>query len=373
MEEYLKKYKVTITTKGPVYIGSGKNIGKKEYYIDNKNNKIWIFDMKKFFEGISKLGLDKKYQDYLFNKDSKNLNSFVAENNIKNSLEKWVSYKIDFSDLVKGNNNEVRNKNINTFIKQRENENYIPGSSLKGAIRTALLTADLIENKEKYNDIREDEKVYECANKIEKICFNILEKDKDDKSNSTNDIMSCIRVSDSDPIEKDRMMVTKRKEFKAARKDFDSSEEQENSLSVFYECIKPGTTITTYLTIDTSKQDKIDIDKIKKAISIYAEKYYTNYSSTFSCADRLKKNTLILGGYSGFASKTINYALFDGDKKKAVMMNGNIFNNAGRAIKKHKHREDYKRYGISPRTYKFANVSGKNLGVGLVELKFEEE
>ena len=54
-------------------------------------------------------------------------------------------------------------------------------------------------------------------------------------------------------------------------------------------------------------------------------------------------------------------------------MNGNIFNNAGSAIKKHKHREDYKRYGISPRTYKFANVSGKNLGVGLVELKFEEE
>ena len=100
MQDYLKKYKVTITTKGPVYIGSGKNIGKKEYYIDNKNNKIWIFDMKKFFEGISKLGLDKKYQDYLFNKDSKNLNSFVAENNIKNSLEKWVSYKIDFSDLV---------------------------------------------------------------------------------------------------------------------------------------------------------------------------------------------------------------------------------------------------------------------------------
>ena len=38
MQQYMSTYKVTLETKGPLYIGSGKQLGKKEY-IHNRTKK----------------------------------------------------------------------------------------------------------------------------------------------------------------------------------------------------------------------------------------------------------------------------------------------------------------------------------------------
>ena len=38
MQQYMSTYKVTLETKGPLYIGSGKQLGKKEY-IHNRQKK----------------------------------------------------------------------------------------------------------------------------------------------------------------------------------------------------------------------------------------------------------------------------------------------------------------------------------------------
>lgn len=41
MQQYMSTYKVTLETKGPLYIGSGKQLGKKEYiFITDKKKKL---------------------------------------------------------------------------------------------------------------------------------------------------------------------------------------------------------------------------------------------------------------------------------------------------------------------------------------------
>lgn len=58
MREYLKTYKITLTTTGPVYIGSGKSFGKKEYVFIS-GNEVGIVDISKLYAMIQKKHLGK--------------------------------------------------------------------------------------------------------------------------------------------------------------------------------------------------------------------------------------------------------------------------------------------------------------------------
>lgn len=42
MQQYMSTYKVTLETKGPLYIGSGKQLGKKEYIHNRQEKEIVV-------------------------------------------------------------------------------------------------------------------------------------------------------------------------------------------------------------------------------------------------------------------------------------------------------------------------------------------
>ena len=42
MQQYMSTYKVTLETKGPLYIGSGKQLGKKEYIHNRQKKEIVV-------------------------------------------------------------------------------------------------------------------------------------------------------------------------------------------------------------------------------------------------------------------------------------------------------------------------------------------
>ena len=51
MESYLKHYKMKLKTLAPLYIGSGKEVTKKQYIF--ANNKIYVIDVPKFLKFIA--------------------------------------------------------------------------------------------------------------------------------------------------------------------------------------------------------------------------------------------------------------------------------------------------------------------------------
>jgi CRISPR-associated protein Csm5 len=143
--------KIYIKTLTPIHVGTGKSISEIEYLIESGYFYRLYFDFlsetaynsgnTKFIEWIteisSRMSADRISSDELsrLRKDfnlikfiNKNLNNSISQNQL---LEKSL-YKIPCDSLGD-------KKLLMEGIKTSNNEFYIPGSSLKGALRTALL------------------------------------------------------------------------------------------------------------------------------------------------------------------------------------------------------------------------------------------
>ncbi len=158
-------YKLKIKTLTPIHIGSGRTIGifdiKKigntiyrlnidhcfRFVLDKIGNdgldKLNRWAEKKSKE-IDKYGQSKKQKDYqidVFNFVERFLNNreLSEELTIKIQNDKsFIQYKIH-------SNKEIR-KTVSEIIKTANNELYIPGSSVKGMLRTALATQYMLDN-----------------------------------------------------------------------------------------------------------------------------------------------------------------------------------------------------------------------------------
>ena len=53
----MSTYKVTLETKGPLYIGSGKQLGKKEYIHNRQKKEIVVPNLIKMYQQLKKKNL----------------------------------------------------------------------------------------------------------------------------------------------------------------------------------------------------------------------------------------------------------------------------------------------------------------------------
>lgn len=163
----------------PLFIGSGKVYSQLDY-IHHEDN-IYIVDFDKLLKQIPTEVIDDLTSD--INKNFKN-NIWLGD--IKDFLSK---YHINWKQIVEKEYElmgAIGKNEINQFIKTGD-QIYIPGSSVKGAIRTAMLFRIL----EMYPD------------KKKKIVGSIIERFNDQQINKliqddgSNDLLRALIVSDS--------------------------------------------------------------------------------------------------------------------------------------------------------------------------------
>lgn len=65
MEECLKTYQVVMRTVGPLFIGSGREINKKEYLFLNGKKQVAIPDIQKLYFELSKRRKAEAFEEYL--------------------------------------------------------------------------------------------------------------------------------------------------------------------------------------------------------------------------------------------------------------------------------------------------------------------
>jgi CRISPR-associated protein Csm5 len=122
------KYEMEILT--PLHIGSGEKIYPLEYVIDKEFIRV----------NMDKLFAEPSFQREMFIRESKKrdfyLGAFDKNNSLKYPLYETAVALSTASELT--NNLGTPNALVLDFIKEGKNF-YIPGSSLKGAIRTAML------------------------------------------------------------------------------------------------------------------------------------------------------------------------------------------------------------------------------------------
>lgn len=82
MQQYMSTYKVTLETKGPLYIGSGKQLGKKEYIHNRQKKEIVVPNLIKMYQQLKKKNLTGEYEKFLLNPKEKDLYMWLVNKGI---------------------------------------------------------------------------------------------------------------------------------------------------------------------------------------------------------------------------------------------------------------------------------------------------
>jgi CRISPR-associated protein Csm5 len=163
--EFLKTYKVTLTPLSPIHIGCGEDFEPTNYVIDAEQQLLYGFDPshatlpENLAEQLGRLGESGNWlRVQTFFRDNSNYfkpQAFVLMP-VANGVARDYKSKVGEVANVEADGRQVINQlSIERHMHSR-NMPYVPGSSLKGALRTALM--DRINDKRPVTD--RDEKKY---------------------------------------------------------------------------------------------------------------------------------------------------------------------------------------------------------------------
>ena len=263
-------------------------------------------------------------------------------------------------------------KEIHQFQRDAYGRAYIPGSSLKGALRTAWLVHLLLhetpapgkkrtlEAFEVNHDYVFPEGSY--ANKLR-------------SGAAADDILDSIfrgvQVSDSAPIDNDKLILTGRtliSPLSAAR--VEAFDGDAKDLPLYQECVRPGETIRFRLTLDQSILNRyahpITKDALLEAIAEFSRFYQDAFLSHFPqghpVANIPDTPHLILGGGTGFLSKTVGYPYLKDDYAAALKWTQRILQT------QHGRHEADISLGVSPHRARYVTYAGKRYPAGFCEV-----
>ena len=341
MNDYLKSYKACINVHSPLYIGSGQEYTKKEYIFEN--NTVSIVDLKKLSDLIYKKNLFTRFSDFMTGNE-KDLYKWLQSCFSQREIDSIIHYFFSTSNV------NFRKQEIKTCIKDPFCHPYIPGSSIKGYIRTALLALEISRHPKDYSEFKN--KFISCNKKeLEKLTSDI---EKTAFGSFSESKMSGIIVSDSKPVSTDNLVLCEKIDL--------HSNGKESVPNTYYEAIKPGTKNWFTITIDSTKCDYTK-DDIMNAIKLFAKQYKENYLFKFKEIELNKYvNTIWLGGNTGYPTKTIAYNLFGKDTGvgQVCKILGNSFQN----------NKNDNSCAVSPHCLNATNYNGKLYNMGECTLAF---
>lgn len=363
MKRVLKTYQLELEVCGPVYVGSGMEIQKKEYLFLNRNT-VGIIDIDKLYMLAKKKHLEIEFEKFMVVDGREDLKHWVERNRISlDEIKCCMKYKINVGDIQM----EKGRMQIMNFMRDPYGNPYIPGSSIKGMLRTILLAADIMKNPLYYKQdvqkikmeldgpIRNRNILQKNIGGIEEKAFHKLNRTEKSKD-AVNDIMSGIIISDSKPLSNEDMILCQKWEYH-----IDGSSK---TLNLLRECVKPGTVIKTCMKVDESI-NQITSEKIMEAVKKFYQFYYSVFQSKYPIADQMFDETVFLGGGSGFVSKTVIYSLLG--EREGVQAVQDIFDKTY-VPKEHKHYKDC-RLGVSPHVLKCTKYCGKTYMMGQCKFK----
>lgn len=365
MKEYLKTYRIKITALSPIHIGSGEKINKKEYIYLPRNHQVLIPDIEKMYGDLQKKGLGKAYMEYLLSNGSRGpaLGQWLKQSQVPVAqYTAWKKYEMDAGEVFVAQ--AARPKEIDAFIKDAYGMPYIPGSSIKGMIRTALIAWEIRKDPEKYTANREKISASSRERANRKVClsketsaleqqiFYTLNRDQKKMSSAVNDNLAGLRVGDSYPIPVEQLTLSQKIDY--------TLDGQEKPLPLLRETLKPGTEIEADITIDTTLCP-YTMEDIIKALDFFQKVCYKYFYSRFRRGTE-KPGIIWLGGGCGFLSKTILYPLYG---SQAVRIIDNIYKNTlGNSYRTHKHAKDIG-LKIAPHVCKCTKYEGKLYDMGM--------
>lgn len=356
MKSFPKVHHVQLDVRSPLHVGDGTTITKKEYHV--ANGKIQILDIPKLYGALSGKGAtaEKEFEDYLLLKKTFTTVPDLARR-YSLRLQDYVRYELDNSL----DREDFKKLEIKAFIKDPYGYPYIPGSSLKGAIRTALIAYRIYHSS--------DLKSY-FMNGFDPNQRDIgrFSRELEKKFDGPGDrkFLSGLTVSDSKPVTENNALVLAQK----IDYSLDLKSPREHPLPIFREALRPKIKVDFTITLDTDSLGGIDINYIREALDFHQKQAYRYFHQVIDkdIGDD-HDGTIWLGGGAGFTSKSIIYQIFE---DQAFKVANDIFRSqlSPKIYQKHNHDKEEYRSKLTPHMGKCTMYNNLLYDMGRARITF---
>lgn len=368
----------------PINISDGIVLGAKDYLYDSRRQKVYFLNLHQWHMFIYKHMLLKKYESYLANfRDKQSLLEWLRMQGYDiDDVRTVITSEAQATVNLMENEKKKTLNDINRHIQQPDGSLYVPGSSIKGVFRTAILYSLLQK--------RQDVKVKYWRQVQEKISSNYFKPYKDFKklmSDLENELLHTLRLLDGDNRSNNAVRSAMRglqvSDTYASRNMqtailqkvdgwFDKfGKASPKKLPIFRECMLPEAELFFDVKIEKAVMNTIGInsvdDLLKATHSFFAavtdllqQAFEKEYQEAFQ---GVAAGNMFLGGNTGFLSKTL-LAMLAPDKDTAK---NTIKVLLDKSFKNHKHLLRDK--VIAPRTLKCTNYNGKLMLMGVAEVR----
>lgn len=394
----------------PINIADGVTLRAKDYLYDARQRRVYFLNLHAWHWFVYKHKLLDKYEKYISNfKDRKSLLEWLQEQGygLENLQDVISSEAQADAGLVDAEKKTLHD--INRHIQQSDGSLYVPGSSIKGVFRTAILykilqkrqdikskywcyikqQVDIIEKLMKeerkprelqimpYSVIKK--KKNQATKEIDKLIASLesellhtlrLKDDKERNISNKKAICSAMRgLQVSDTYASRNMQTAILQKVDGGFDKFGKASPKK--LPIFRECMLPEAELFFVVKIEKSVMNTIAInsvdDLLKATHSFFAavtdllqQAFGKEYQEAFQ---GVAAGNMFLGGNTGFLSKTL-LAMLAPDKDTAK---NTIKVLLDKSFKTHKHflRDKV----IAPRTLKCTNYNGKLMLMGVAEVR----
>lgn len=368
----------------PTFIGgnSENNLIKSQYIYNPKAQNVIIIDEKKFIHFLYERKLTRSYLSFIeLNNRRRNpepLNTWFKKEKVSGEIGKLVKRVISSKNVDGKTMND-----IHCFQKDIYGNPFIPGSSIKGGIRTAL-ACHVISKRQKefdrqrnalrdlffekgYTNPREQKRSLKTINREMEEQLFTYPLDRRTKIKST----AGLSIGDSSPFKATDLCLVQ-------KEDYTHGKDYPFRMPVFRECLKPKSQTSFSITYDVLKSDqKLGYEEpldVLEALYTTSElligkdgvfRVYKDLNTFLPQWDETA-GLLFLGGGAGFHTKTWLIAMFEDPDERLLVMK-NIME---LQFPRKRHLSDHP---ISPRTLKLANYEQKKYVMGLCELSQVDE
>ena len=178
----------------PINISDGIVLGAKDYLYDSRRQKVYFLNLHQWHMFIYKHMLLKKYESYLANfRDKQSLLEWLRMQGYDiDDVRTVITSEAQATVNLMDNEKKKTLNDINRHIQQPDGSLYVPGSSIKGVFRTAILYTLLQK--------RQDVKVKYWRQIQEKISSNYFKPYKDLNkliSDLENELLHTLRLLDA--------------------------------------------------------------------------------------------------------------------------------------------------------------------------------
>lgn len=292
----IRHFEVELKVEGLVHIGNGNEYGKKDYFPNGSS--LSILDAPKFVSMLTE-GQLKDYCEFLQVSDSRQgLQDFFRERSeLRDIAKRCVSYSVGNAftpNLAKSRSGKNQFFSVKEFVKDARGCPYVPGSSVKGMLRTAILSSLIQNDASKYNGLYDPS----LARKGKKNACSGIERhafwlEHPDKSNGevVIDVMRYVSVSDSEPLSTEDLVFAKKYDKFSKddegrhKKDMgrisDGSYYEGNELNIYRECLKPGTRISLTVDVDDRIDAYLSGCMDERGFEKVLEQFYGLYKNSF--------------------------------------------------------------------------------------------